>query len=157
MELIKRKDRLNELDQIITRGKEMVGAGAYDIGKALKEVNEAELWREVQADSFEQYANFVHGFKKTWAYGLINMAEDFSAQLEKLPPASPTRLIQLHQFTTPQNAEELYHMALEVPAKAFDDNLRNMRGLKATDDKHDHNWEPWEHCTVCPAKRKVIK
>jgi len=148
VEVINRKQKLHDLGEQVEIGKQMMGKGGYVAGKALKEIKEGGFWVE-EAKSFEEYVEMAHGIKKSWAYGLIGIVDKFSTQLETKPPADASRLVKLLPYTSQDNAEELYGMALTTPAQAFENNLRNLRGKVAPDQCTGHAWEPWRKCSIC--------
>jgi hypothetical protein len=130
-----------------------MGKGGYMIGLALIELKDGNYW-QLEAQSFEEYTEMAHGIKKSRAYGLMGMVEKYGKQLENNSPAEPSRLIRLLPFTTPEKAEELYYMALNTPARAFEDNIRNLKN-KPGRDECDHDWAPCRICRKCGKVGKV--
>jgi hypothetical protein len=69
--------RLCALELIIQRGKQTF----FEVGNALAEIMEAQLYREKGFGSFAEYCETVWGFKKSYAYQLVQS----SALLKELP------------------------------------------------------------------------
>jgi hypothetical protein len=88
--------KLAELEDIIQRGKQTF----FEVGNALAQIMEEQLYREKGFGSFSEYCETVWGFKKTYAYQLVQSAElvkelpaPVSAIAEKLNPGQVRALI----------------------------------------------------------------
>ncbi len=130
------------------------------IGQALHEIKEGSLWRQTPAKDFSQYAAKVWGFKQSHAYSLIGVWKEWGDMLPELPELTPdvTRLIRLLPFVKPENKEELLHAASEIPdVQAFEDTVRELKGLETSDSEHDHVFEqvPYKVCSICGLKVRV--
>jgi hypothetical protein len=156
MELAK---KLDQYEKSISAGKRAGLMGAIQIGMALEAIRSGNLWLHTGAKSFEKWASAAHGFGRSTCYNLISVAVKFGKHIladPSLQSIEPTRLIKLLPHITESNCLEMLHNAAQIPgAQAFDDQIRNMKGLWATDDEHEHAWEPWlERCSVCHKTRK---
>jgi hypothetical protein len=134
--------------------------GFLGIGKALSIINKNDLWRfSDSCTSFSSYVENVQHIRKSWAYALCSVYEKFAPILlahEDLKTVEVTRLVRLLPFIQEDNIEELTHTAANVPAKAFDDTIRNLQGRKGTDEC-DHEFEEirFQQCTKCKLKVKA--
>lgn len=88
--------KLAELEEIIQRGKQTF----FEVGNALAQIMEEQLYREKGFGSFSEYCETVWGFKKTYAYQLVQSAAvvkelpaPVSAIAEKLNPGQVRALI----------------------------------------------------------------
>jgi len=63
-------NRMDELEEAIARGKETF----LQVGSALAEIMETQLYKQRGFGSFAEYCETKWGFKKTYAYQLINSA-----------------------------------------------------------------------------------
>ena len=144
----------------INDGKKAGLIGALKIGRALKAINEGNLWLPF-APTFESYCSQAHGFQKSSAYNLMALWStwgDYLVSHPELQVLEPTRLVKLLPHATEENKEELLHMAAEIPDyKGFENNLRNLQGKTGTDDPHEHDWVSiqMERCEICGLRRKV--
>jgi hypothetical protein len=160
-------NQLRELEKSISSGKKDSVLGFLRIGQALSKIKELDLWRFSEAESFSSYMEKVQGIKRSWGYALLGVAETFGPMLDltsggsslSVNPDTPdiTRLVRLLPHITEENKEELYHLATNTPAKAFEDSMRNLKGKVATDDPHECIWEPipYLQCSVCGQKRRL--
>jgi len=160
-------NQLRALENSIAHGKKNSVLGFLEIGKALFEISNCDLWRFSEAESFSAYVEKVQGMKRAWAYSLMAVYKTFGSMLDtnsgvsslSVHPDAPdiTRLVRLLPHITEENKEELFHLATNTPAKAFEDSLRNLKGKVATDecDEHDFRPVPWEQCSICGQKRRV--
>jgi hypothetical protein len=160
-------NQLRECEKSITNGKKNAVLGFYEVGKGLIPINECDLWRFSDAKNFPDYCEKVQGIKRSWAYNLMDVAKTYGPMLDltsggtfnSVNPDTPdiTRLVRLLPHITEENKEELYHMSVNTPAKAFEDSLRNLKGKTATDDPHECIWEPipYLQCSVCGQKRRL--
>jgi hypothetical protein len=130
------------------------------IGRALQAISSGNLWVGSNHDSFEHYCEDVHGFKRSWSYNLIGVWHIFGELLiadSTLQDVEITRLVKLLPLATEANKLDLVHMAATVPdVKGFEANCRNLRGLTAADEEHEHDFQPiaWQVCSICGKKRK---
>ena len=153
--------KLSDLEAEIAQGKKRGLLGALQIGRALAKIHEGNLFLSDGCDNFTQYAERVHGFKRSTAYNMISVYQTWGQAILANPEfqsVDPTRLIRLLPLTTEENKEELLRDAVFVPDKAgFENQLRNRAGKVATDDPHTHSWQPipWEQCSICKQRRKV--
>ena len=90
--------KLAELEDIIQRGKQTF----FEVGNALAQIMEEQLYKEKGFGSFAEYCEQVWGFKKTYAYQLVKSAElvkelpaPVSAVAEKLNPRQVRELIKV--------------------------------------------------------------
>jgi hypothetical protein len=151
--------RLDVLEKQILSGKRAGLLGGIQIGGALNQINEGNLWLETDAKSFVKYVQDTHGFGRSSAYNLMGIAKTFGKHIladPSLQSIEPTRLVRLLPFVDESNQLDLLHEAATVPsAQAFDDNLRNRKGKVATDECGHPVWEPW--LEICPKCRKTRK
>lgn len=151
---------LDQHEKAIQRGKGKGLEGALMIGKALKAIQDGNLYLQVGAKSFDKYVQDHHGFSRSTAYNMIKVFKYFGPPLladPSLQSVDPTRLVRLLPLITESNKMDLLHMAVTVPdEKGFSNNLRNKKGKTATDDPHEHLWEPipFEQCKTCGLRRK---
>jgi hypothetical protein len=156
---------LDVYEKQIVAGRRAGLLGAIQIGAALEDIRSGNLWINTGAKSFEKWASSAHGFGRSTIYNLISVATKFGKHIladPSLQSIEPTRLIRLlphvQELDGQSNVEDLLHSAAQIPgAQAFEDTLRNMSGKVATDDPHDHTWEPWlEICPKCRKTRKYV-
>lgn len=90
--------KLAELEAIIQRGKQTF----FEVGNALAQIMEEQLYKEKGFGSFAEYCETVWGFKKTYAYQLVQSAElvkelpaTVSAIAEKMNPAQVRELVKI--------------------------------------------------------------
>lgn len=160
MEVVK-ANRLNEIAVEINK---CIVEGAKRfllIGKLLKEVRDGNLWMHSGAVTFREWAEREIHFKKSQSYAAIDCYEKFSHILAKNPQlegVEQSRLCKLLPFANgDERTEELLHMAKEADAQGFENNLKELRGNRATDNC-DHpleEQEDWQKCKLCSKFHKI--
>uniref|UniRef100_A0A6M3LS74 Uncharacterized protein n=1 Tax=viral metagenome TaxID=1070528 RepID=A0A6M3LS74_9ZZZZ len=151
--------RLADYEKEISEAKRGGVLSFLRIGKALHAINQGDLWQG-QASSFSSYVENSLGLKRSWAYSLINVWQVWGQQLLAAPDLQSveiTRLVKLLPLTTDENKEELLHAAAHIPdVRGFENNLKNLRGKKGTDEC-DHNFQVvsfWQ-CELCGLRKKT--
>lgn len=133
-------------------------AGALTIGKAATAINDGDLWG-TKANSFKEYIQMERGYGYSQVSNFMLMYKEtnnFFLAHPELNNTLPTRVIQLLPHLTESNKEELLNSAALIPdARGWSNTIRKLRKLTPSDEC-SHKWEPWEHCTSCPAKRKIV-
>jgi len=153
--------KLEDLEKEIAQGKKRGLLGALQIGRALSRIQDGNLFLSDGCDNFAAYCEKTHGIKRSTAYNMIAVYTTWGQKILDNPDfqsVDPTRLIRLLPLTTEVNAEDLLLDAACIPdAAGFENNLRNRRGEVATDDEHEHNFQPipWEQCSICKQRRKI--
>jgi len=153
--------KLEDLEKEISEGRRRGLLGALQIGRALKRINENNLFLVAECKDIVQYSEKVWGFKRSSCYNLIAIYETWGQAILANPEfqaVDPTRLIRLLPLIETEDKEELLRDAVFIPdAAGFENNLRNRRGEVATDDEHEHAWQPipWEQCSICKQRRKI--
>ncbi len=155
---------LDVYEKSIAAGKKAGLMGAIQIGGSLNKIREGNLWVVTGAKSFDKYVSSAHGFSRSTSYNLMAVATKFGKHIladSSLQSIEPTRLIRLIPFVQEldgkSNAVDLLHQAAHIPdSEGFNNQLRNMDGKVATDDDHEHDFQPWlARCSVCHKTRKV--
>lgn len=154
------KVSLETLEKEITEGRKRGLLGALQIGRALKRIQEGNLFLTEGCENFPQYCEKTWGFKRSTCYNLIAVYVTWGQAILANPEfqgVDPSRLVRLLPLTTEENKSELLHDAVFIPdASGFENNIRNRKGEVATDDEHEHSYVPWlERCTVCKHSRKI--
>ncbi len=129
------------------------------IGRALEAIKDGDLWQPI-ASTFEAYLEHSWGIKRAWGYALVGVWQTWGQALlddKSLQEVEVTRLVKLLPLTTTENSAEMLHMAANVPdLRGFENNIRNLRGKKGTDEcTHDFQLISLEVCTICGLKRKI--
>lgn len=78
---------LEELERRITSGMHALRSAAFEIGEALREIRDRELYK-VNFDSFEDYARVKHGISRASSYRFIDCAIVLDV-LRRLPGETP--------------------------------------------------------------------
>jgi hypothetical protein len=152
---------LDVWEKDIQEGKKHGLIGAIKIGRALKAIKDGNLWLPSGCQSFEQYCEGTHGFKKSTGYAMIGVWDtwgEYLLQHPELQGVDITRLFRLLPHVDDKNPQDLLTMAATVPDKAgFEANLRNMDGKTAPDQCEQHDFQPLGilQCTVCGLRKKV--
>lgn len=152
--------KLDDYEKEIALASRRITMGAIQIGMALDGIRSGNHWVVTGAKSFEKYAAGTFGYSKSTIYNFLDVTGKFRQSLVDNPDlqgVSVTRLIRVSPYTTLQNAEDHLHAAATIPdARGFDNYIRNLAGKVATDDEHEHKWEPVkiEVCTICKLRRK---
>ena len=153
--------RLADYEKEISEAKRGGVLSFLRIGKALHAINQGDLWQG-QASSFSSYVESALGFRRSWAYSMISVWQVWGTQLLEAPDLQSveiTRLVKLLPLTTDENKEELLHTAAHIPDVAgFENNLKNLRGKKGTDEcTPDHRFQVvsfWQ-CELCGLRKKT--
>jgi hypothetical protein len=66
-----------------------------------------------------------------------------------------TRCFKLLPYTTKENAEELVLMAAHTSWSGFEDNIRNLKGLKGHDECPHEEWVNICRCKKCGFSKEV--
>jgi hypothetical protein len=155
MQVVKSGMLIEQEEEILNCKKRSV-LGFLGIGKALSIINKNDLWRfSDSCTSFSSYVENVQKIKKSWAYSLVTVYERFSPILlahEDLKTVEVTRLVRLLPFVQEDNIEELAHSAALLPAKAFDDQVRQLSGKTPQDTCEEHDWVIIKRCKICGLK-----
>lgn len=158
MKVIK-AESLNEAENLIKQGMKDLKRGFLSQGHGLYLISQYDLWRFKNYNSFEEYLDSEHTFKRSWAYSLMAVYVHFNdliSQDESLQSIDVTRCVRLLPYICEDESTkmELLHMAAHVPAKDFDANLRNMAGKKAVDQCEEHDFVIIKRCRICGLKVK---
>ena len=154
--------KLEDLEAEIAQGKKRGLLGALQIGRALSRIQSGNLFLSDGCDTFAAYCEKTHGFKRSTAYSMIAVYATWGQAILANPEfqsVDPTRLIRLLPLIEKEGKDELLRDAVFIPdAAGFNNQIRNRAGKVATDDPHDHVWQPipWEQCTVCKQRRKAV-
>ena len=153
--------KLEDLEKEISEGRRRGLLGALQIGRALKRINENNLFLVAECKDIVQYSEKVWGFKRSSCYNLIAIYETWGQAILANPEfqaVDPTRLIRLLPLIESEDKDELLRDAVFIPDKAgFEANIRNRRGSIAPDQCENHSFQPIgiEQCTVCGLRRKI--
>lgn len=154
---------LDSCEKLIHEGNGNELRGALQKGKGLNIISENNLWIQTGSKSFEKYVENHLGFGKSTAYGymaIYRYCHDVLMNDPLLASTSPTRILKLLPYINENNKLDLLHMAAATPdARSFDNNLRNIRGQKGTDECDHSEWEPipYERCKCCGQKRRMLE
>ena len=121
---ITKASRLAELEKTISRGQ----LTFIEVGNALAEIMEQALYKEKGFGSFAEYTETVWGFKKTYAYQLVNsakIAESVSA-IAEIKTESQAR--ELAKVEPAKRAEVLAKAGAKPTAKAIRAASDNLQG-----------------------------
>ena len=153
---------LDTYEREIEKGKGKGLLGALQIGRALHQIKEGNLWATSDGcKTFEKYAESIHGFKRSTCFNLIAVWNTWGEKILETPEfqsVDTSRLVRLLPFVGEDDKQELLRDAVFIPdERGFSANLRNRRGLTAPDECETHDWQPvpYEQCTVCKQRRKV--
>lgn len=152
---------LEKYEAEISEGKKRGLLGALQIGRALKRIQEGNLFLSDECDNFAVYCEKTHGLKRSTAYNMIAVYSTWGQAILANPEfqsVDPTRLIRLLPLIDTNDPTELLHDAVFVPDKAgFENNLRNRRNLVGTDQCNEHDFRPipWTQCSKCGLRRKI--
>ncbi len=75
------KRQLERLTQVILRAKAEAGRNLYEIGRSLREVQRADLWRAGPYDTFDEYLADGADLSRSMAYRLMRVADHFNAPI----------------------------------------------------------------------------
>ena len=115
------------------------------IGALLSLVHNERLWKEAGASTFAEYLT-DRGFSRAWGYSAIQVWERFGERALGVIPDRLRALVLLQ--LQPEQESQILEQARELPAGAFRDALRNLRGEKASDEEGcEHEWET--RCSRC--------
>jgi hypothetical protein len=152
--------KLDTLNKQIVQAKRHLAVGICQIGKALKEIQDGNLYLLADCKTLAEYASKEHGLGRSMTYNAIGVYERWGEAIltdTNLQAIEPTRLIKLLPHATKENAEELLHEAAMLPdLRGFENQLRVLKGRVPTDN-HEHQWrtECYEVCEICGLRRKV--
>lgn len=115
------------------------------IGALLSLVHKQKVWKQAGSTTFAEYLTSL-GFSRAWGYSAMQIWERFG---ERASGVIPDRLRALLPFELGlQQESQILADARILPAGAFRDALRNLRGEKASDDEGcEHEWET--RCSRC--------
>lgn len=121
-------------------------ANSYlQIGALLSLVHRQKLWKEAGASTFAEYLT-SHGFSRAWGYSAIQCWERWGERALDVVPERLRALLPLR--VPPEQEQSILESARELPAGAFRDALRNLRGEKGSDEEGcEHEWET--RCSRC--------
>jgi len=153
--------KLEDLEKEISDGRRRGLLGALQIGRALKRIQEGNLFLTDGCDTFPAYCEKTWGFRRSSAYNFIAVYQTWGQAILANPEfqsVDPTRLIRLLPLIEKEDKDELLRDAVFIPDKAgFEANIRNRQGKAAPDQCEEHTWEPipYQQCTVCGLRRKL--
>ncbi len=152
---------LEQLENEIAAGRKRGLLGALQIGRALSRISDGNLYLAAECPSMAAYCEKVHGFKRSTAYNLIGVWQTWGQKILDTPEfqnVDPSRLVLLLPLIEKEDKDKLLHDAVFIPSKsAFEDQVRDIKGLQTTDTCEEHDWQPIgiEQCSKCKLRRKV--
>lgn len=149
-------ERRFELEKFVLEGMGNMMQEVFKMGLALKEIRDDKLWRTSHA-KFDDYCRDTFGYGKSWAYGLVSLYDKFYLVAKTHPenPVDISRMYKLLPHVTEENAEEMYLMAAGTNWTGFENNIKNLKNRKGTDECDEHQWVTINVCLKCGFREKV--
>jgi hypothetical protein len=157
--------KLDTLSKQIVQAKRHLAVGICQIGKALKEIQDGNLFLLADCKTLAKYASKEHGLGRSMTYNAIGVFEKWGELIlsdTNLQAIEPTRLYKLLPHATPENAVELLHEAAMLPdVRGFENTLKVLKGRRTTDDGHTHIWKhvtiTYDECEICQLKKDYLR
>lgn len=151
-------DRLFEAVQGVKHGLQDAKSGMLGAGKWLCTIRNEKLWK-LDGSPSKSFSHWVENelcLSKSTAYNLIDAYEKVGELITNNPDLRDidmSKVFLLLPYMTDKTSlsdkEDMLHMANGTTWRGLQDNLRAMKGKKATDDCAHEERETVERCKVC--------
>ena len=150
MELIK---NLHQNEETIRKCNENFKRLFLIYGGAFAAIKEGNQWQSTDANSFNEYCEKYWGLKHAQIDNYIRVTREFGAEIEANPEfqgIKMTRLVEALPYITDSNKMELLHSAAQIPdARAWDNTIKALKGVKTTDECNHLYENGWQRCSKC--------
>lgn len=128
----------------------------------LKQIKSQGLYKVVLGDEKADWTAYLGQIETFYTrndvYNLFRIYDKFVIDLgfeyETISDIPKSRLIDLLPVVNENNVEELLSQARTLTSRDFTDNIREMKGLKTTD-QCEHNYKKMEICSHCGEKHQL--
>lgn len=129
------------------------------LGEALCTMRDGRYYRHlgVHVETMDDFLIEIRLGRST-AYNLMAIWEKFGAYIANDSHIEYTRLLKALPVIAGGNPERIERLVADaelLPSRAYYDNLRNLKGLVATDECEHLEREAWEKCRCCGKMMKV--